>query len=196
MAETKKEHVNDVNAQGLNRSFAVSNKWIGYFPIENVVRKAKGVELNLTAFTVPQVTLGSTSVPYKGYNVEMPTKLINAETKRLNVNYIIKSDWSDYMSLYAWAADIGIFVPTTPEAVNESVETGVGENTGGMLKEQCINSRIWLIGPYKNHIVDFVFYDSWIVSFGDLQMDVKSAEQVHHSFTIAYSRFTVEAPRT
>ena len=80
--------------------------------------------------------------------------------------------------------------------MNTSLLTGVAENNGGMIKDQYINCRIWLIDPYKKHIVDFVFYDAWIVSFGDLQMDVKSADQIQHNFTLAYTRFTIEAPRT
>jgi hypothetical protein len=40
--------------QGLNTNFSHSNKWVGYFPLANVLgRKYSNLELNLTRFSIP-----------------------------------------------------------------------------------------------------------------------------------------------
>ena len=47
--------------QGLNTNFSHSNKWVGYFPLANVLgKKYNNLELNLTRFSIPQMVMGST----------------------------------------------------------------------------------------------------------------------------------------
>lgn len=39
---------------GLNTNFSHSNKWVGYFPVANVLgKKYSNLELNLTRFSIP-----------------------------------------------------------------------------------------------------------------------------------------------
>lgn len=53
---------------GLRTDYAISNKWIGYVPIENVLgNKYKNLELHLTRFSLPQQEMTSTTASYKGY---------------------------------------------------------------------------------------------------------------------------------
>jgi hypothetical protein len=47
--------------QGLNTNFSHANKWVGYFPLANVLgNKYNNLELNLTRFSIPQMVMGST----------------------------------------------------------------------------------------------------------------------------------------
>lgn len=82
------------NLNGLNVSYAVSNKWVGYIPISNVLgREYSNLELNLTTFTIPQMTCGSATVSFKNYSMEVPDKTIDSETKEITIEYIIDDKW-------------------------------------------------------------------------------------------------------
>lgn len=182
---------NDAKLTGLNTQYANANKWIGYFPLANIFGNETGnLELNLTKFTIPQMNIGSTSISFKGYQYEIPTKLVNADTKEITFEYIIKEDWSDYKALYSWAADVGLFVPTTADAIAAQADGKSSKVTTGVYQDY-INCRVWLLDNYKRRIIDFVFYDSWIKNFADLQLDVSNADEIHHSVTLAYSRFEI-----
>ena len=191
MAETIEEKIEELNREGektidipsmngLNTNFAIKNKWIGYFPLSNVLGKQySNLELNLVRFTLPQMVCGSTTVSFKSYSMEIPTKTIDAETKEITVEYIIDSKWRNYKSLYLFASQTAIITPISQETVNSP---GIGN---------MIDSRIWLIDPFKNRIIDFVFHNCWIKIFNDLECDYASADEVHHSFTMAYSNFEI-----
>lgn len=48
----------------------------------------------------------SATVSYKGYSKEIPTKVINPDSKMLTVEYIIDEKWVNYACLYAWLSHI------------------------------------------------------------------------------------------
>jgi len=80
--------------QGLNTNFSHSNKWVGYFPLANVLgKKYNNLELNLTRFSIPQMVMGSTTTSFKGYTYEFPTHLLDAETKEIVIEYIVDEKW-------------------------------------------------------------------------------------------------------
>jgi len=182
----------EVSLEGLNTNYAIQNKWVMYIPLENALgKKYKNLELNLTRFTIPQMNIGSTSVPYKGYTYEFPTGLINAESREITINYIIDESWNAYRSLYIWAANIGNIVPTTATAIQRSIETGSTAGLAEFDATNLLNCRIWLINNYKKRIIDFIFHDCWIKNFSDLALDYANAQEVQHSFTMAYSFFEI-----
>lgn len=54
--------------RGLAANLANSNKWFGYFPLENVLGESySGLEMHLTRFALPQMEMGSTAVSFRGY---------------------------------------------------------------------------------------------------------------------------------
>lgn len=66
------------NMMGLNTNLANSNKWIAYFPLEdNLGKKYNNLELHLVRFSLPQMAMSTTTVSYKGYSKEIPTKVMN-----------------------------------------------------------------------------------------------------------------------
>lgn len=106
---------------GLRTDYAISNKWIGYVPIENVLgNKYKNLELHLTRFSLPQQEMTSTTASYKGYQKEIPTKVMNAGTKQLTLEYIVDADWYNYKALYHWMS--GILGNINPVVNKEYVE--------------------------------------------------------------------------
>lgn len=180
------------NMQGLNTAYAIKNKWVMYVPLKNILPNSfENIELNLTRFNVPQIQMGSTSVSFKGYSLEIPTKLLNAESKELNIEYIIDEKWVTYKALYCWAAGIGIFVPVTKASSDISNKTGAATNMIDPTRLPILDCRIWLMDSYKKRIIDFIFYDCWIKNFSELDLDYSTADEVHHRFTVAYSKFEI-----
>lgn len=143
---------------GLGTEYANSNKWIAYLPMSNVLgRDYSAIELNLTRFSLPQMNMGSTTASYKGYSVEFPTKVMDAESKQLTLEYIIDDNWQNYRSLYAWMSAL-------EGNINKVIDTSID----GIAPTQYIDCRIWLINHFKKRIIDFVFENCWIKTFQDL----------------------------
>lgn len=169
---------------GLDKHAAITNKWIGYVPLESILGKQySNLELNLTRFSMPSIQLGSSSVSFKGYSVEVPTHVLNADTKEIVWEYIVDERFDNYAALYSWASGIGNLVTITDE--DNSL------NTLGILSNSTITCRVWLLDSYKNMLREFVFNNCWIKQFNELTLEYASANEVHHSITLAYSDFTV-----
>lgn len=185
--------LDNVSMQGLDKSFAIQNKWIMFVPMQNLnPTKYRNLELQLTRFTIPQIEIGSTSTSFKGYTIELPTSVLNADSKEITINYIIDEKWESYKALYRWAASFGVFVPTTTSDTHiASIYGATTPSSKSAITNNFLNCRIWLIDNYKNRIIDFVFHDCWIKNFADLAFDYANANEVQHSFTLAYSRFEI-----
>lgn len=188
--------VNNANSmpkmQGLNTSFAIKNKWVMYVPLKSILPESfENIELNLTKFNLPQIQMNSTSTSFRGYTVELPTKLVNSDTKELTLEYIIDERWTAYKALYCWAAGIGIFVPLTEASSDISNTAGAAVNMIDPNRLPILDCRIWLMDSYKKRIIDFVFRDCWIKNFSELDLDYSNTDEVHHRFTVAYSKFEI-----
>ena len=128
--------------QGIERHAAITNKWIGYVPLQTILgNEYKNLELRLTRFTMPAIQIGSTSIAIKGYSVDIPTHILNSETKEVTFEYIVDEDFENYASLYAWASGIGNYVDLGDEH-NE---------TAGEILKSVIPCRVWLLDSYKKY---------------------------------------------
>lgn len=171
------------NMYGLKTDYAVSNKWIGYVPLENVLgKKYKNLELHLTNFTLPQQEMTSSVVSYKGYQKEIPTKIMNALTKQLTLEYIVDAKWTNYKSLYAWMSSI--LGNINPVIVDNDIQS--------ISPSSYIPIRIYLLDQYKRKIVSFLFENCWIKLFNDLSLACNSADEIHHSFVMCYDKYSIE----
>ena len=94
--------LNPVNMNGLNTELGHQNKYVMIIPIQEAVgtQFGKNLELNLTRFTIPQIQVGSTSAAFKGYQVEVPTGLINPDSKEITVEYLMDENWNTYRALF------------------------------------------------------------------------------------------------
>lgn len=168
---------------GLDVSYSVSNKWIGYFPLENILgQEYKNIEMHLKRFSLPQIQMSSTTVSYKGYSKEIPTKVVNADTKELTLDYIVDSQWRNYKSLYAWMTGIEGTLNKMTDDVLEPITPSI-----------YLPFRVYLLDQYKNKIVQFCFTDCWIKTFNDIALEANNSNEVTHSFTMCYDDFTIES---
>lgn len=82
---------------------------------------------------------------FRGYEKQIPGKVLNPSTKQLTLDYIVDADWTNYTALYAWMSGIvGVINPIT---------TDVDEMKNTLNANDYIPLRIYLLGPYKKKII-------------------------------------------
>lgn len=174
---------NRENLYGLDVNFAAANSWYAYFPLQNVLgNRFSNINLHITRFSLPQMEMGSMTASYRGYSKQVPTKVMNADTKTLTLEYIVDEKWENYKALYNWMSGIyGTYNPTTDTATTEKISPS-----------DYIPLRIYLLDNYKKKVIQFLFSDCWIQTFNDLALDVTSPAEIQHSFTMVYDNYTIE----
>ena len=162
---------------GMDQSYSIANSWYAYLPLELVLGKRYGnLELHLTRFSIPQMEMGSMAASYKGYEKVVPTKVLNAGTKELTLEYIIDEYWQNYKALWAWLSCItGVLNPMTDDKSGQ-----------GISPTEYITLRIYLLNNYKKKVIQFEFYNCWLRVFNDLALDVADQNVIKHSFTFCY----------
>lgn len=167
------------NLAGLDQSYSIANSWFAYLPLENVLGKRYGnLEMHLRQFSIPQIEMASSTVSFKGYEKEIPTKVLNAGSKQLTISYLVDEYWQNYKSLWAWAqSPVG-----TLNKITDDEASGVSPSS-------YITMRIYLLNNYKKKVVEFEFYNVWIKLFNELSLDVTNQDVLEHSFTVCYDDF-------
>ena len=166
---------------GLNTNYAHSNRWVAYFPIQNVLGKEyNNIELNLTRFAIPQMEMGSTETSFKDYSIQIPTKVMDPSNHKINFEYIVDEKWANYRSLYTWMSGI--------EGNINPIDKTSSENIG---KNYMLDVRVWLIDNFKLRLIDLVFHNSWIHMFNDLALESGNTDEVIHGFSMYYSNFEI-----
>ena len=125
--------------------------------------------------------MSTSTVSFRGYDKEIPGKVLMPSSKEINVEYIVDADWRNYRALYALVSNIN----GTLNPVSTDEKTGI-------LPNEYLPFRIYLLGPYKKKIIQFLFEDTWIKVFNDLSLDVNSPNEVHHSFTLSFDQYRIE----
>ena len=170
------------NLYGIGTNYATANKWIAFLPLENVLGpRYKNVDLHLTRFSIPQITMGSMEVAYKGYKKQIPNKLIDSETKQLTLEYLIDENWNNYRQLYLWMSSL---IGNLNPIVEEEAKT--------ITASQYIPLHIYLLDNYKKRIMSFMFENCWVQTFNELALDVNNPNPITHSFTFYYDQMKLE----
>ena len=174
----------EVPAQIFNMdvNYANQNKWFGMYALEDCLGKRyKNLNLHITKFSLPQLVMSSQTVSFRGYSKEMPSKVLMPDTKEITIDYIVDSNWDNYRVLYAFMSNI-----------NGTINPVSTDQKTGILPSEYVPFRLYLLGPYKKKIISFVFENTWIKVFNELQLDVNQPGEVTHSFTLVWDRYRIE----
>lgn len=176
---------NNTNIYSMDMNYANQNKWFAYFPLEDVLGKNyQNLNLHIQRFSIPQLEQTSQTVTYRGYEKEIPSKVLNPGTKQLTIDYIVDQNWYNYTALYSWMSGIdGVINPIATDAV--SVEDTISPS-------DYVPLRIYLLGPYKKKIIQFKFSNTWIKVFNEISLDVNAPGEVVHSFTLAFDEYSID----
>lgn len=168
---------------GMQTNLAKSNKWYCYLPLESVLGSSyNDLDLHVTRFSLPQIEQTSMEVSFKGYAKQIPTKVLNAGTKELTLEYLIDEDWKNYKSLYQWmSSGEGTLNPVTDE------------KTQSIQPSDYVPLRIYLLDNFKKKVIQFCFENCWIKIFNELTLEANNSNEVTGSFTFCYDRFVIES---
>jgi hypothetical protein len=166
-----------------NLNFATQSRWICKIPINTLFPSLPDdFSLNLTKFTVPEMEFKTATMNYGGYNVDLPAGIINSDTKRLTINYLLNSNFVQYLTLLKWMERIAAY-QTLITSNNNSEKPGV-------LLDWRLPVNITLLSEFKQPLLNIKYSDCWIVGFGALDMDYQAEDTpILHSFTLAYTDF-------
>lgn len=89
------------------------------------------------------MVMGSTTLSYKGYQKEIPTKVMNAETKELTLTYLVDEYWANYKALYLWMS-------STAGNINNVV---ANETISSITPSDYLPLRIYLLDNYKRKVI-------------------------------------------
>lgn len=164
-------------------NFATNHRWIVSIPFSFLFKCESDVKLSLTQFDIPEISIGTTEVSYKGYSVEQPTGVVQPSNKNISFSYILDSNLKVYWLLYKW---IGMFTKDILPVVNGEDEVHVEIN------DKMITITVVILDEWKKPTFEIKYYDCWIKSFGPLSMSYQDDPiPLNHEFTVAYSRFEV-----
>lgn len=174
------------NLSGLNPTASTLNKWICYIPMKTALGDAyPNLELQITQFYIPRIDINTTTVSYQGYSFQIPSAGVgNSGDKSLTIQYIIDDEWRNYSALHTWTSKYLNFGNTVDKNNQYAQLAKAGQF--------FIPVRVWLLTPFKKHIIDFHFENCWITRFGDINLDVASSNIIKHTFQLTYTDFTIE----
>ena len=164
-------------------NFATAVRWIATVPFYQIKPDLKtgDVEFNLFGFELPTMTIGSNTVSYNGYEVEIPTNVRTGD-KTITFEYLMSSDWNQYKLLWQWANQIA----KPPGA-------GYPEGTNN-IGDFAVPISVIVLSEFKKPVFAIKYHDCWIKEFGPIILDYQDGEAsvIRHSFTCAYSYFEFE----
>jgi len=126
--------------------------------------------------------MGSTTVSFKGYEYEFPTKLIDSSTKEITLDYIVDAKWQNYRSLYKWCS-------ATEGQINKVMNT---DDVESISFTDFVDCRIYLLDHFKNKVISFVYKNCWVKIFQDISLESDNPDEIIHSITLAYSNYEIE----
>lgn len=161
-----------------NLNMATNVRWIATLPMQALdpSLNSRNTAFNLTSYSVPTLSVGTTSVSQYGYEVEIPTHVRNQD-KTITFEYLLSSDWHQWKILSNWLDKI----------VNED---GTGTTSPNMAS-YILPIRVLLLSEFKHPIFEIIYHDCWIKDMGGISLDYQddSASVIKHNFTVAYSHF-------
>ena len=164
-----------VLASSLN--FSTANKWVAVIPFQMIDPNytSSNVQFNLTNFSLPEMTVSTSTTPFQGYEIEIPTNVRNQD-KSITFEYMLSSDYHQYKVLYNWL---------------EKIVKEEGTGTTNNMVEYTLPIHIIMLSEFKEPIFEIVYNGCWIKSLGALEFDYQDPEDtpIKHAFTCAYFNF-------
>lgn len=168
-------------ASALN--FSTANKWVAVIPFQIIDPNytSDTVMFNLTNFSLPEMSVATTTQTFHGYEMEIPTNVRNQD-KTLTFEYMLSSDFHQYKVLYKWLDKI----------VKEE-----GSGSEYSLGQYVLPIHIIMLSEFKQPIFEIIFNECWLSNLGALDFDYQDddASPIKHSFTVTYFNFElIESP--
>lgn len=137
------------------------------------------LRLNITSFSVNDITIGSNDFAALGYNFPIANN-VRTQDKSLTINYMPSESLIQYIFLHTWLSKI-------------ANEDGSGlDSTVKSFDDYTCPIRITLLSAYKTPILEITYENAWIYNLGKLDFDYQDpqASIIKNSFSVKYSKQT------
>lgn len=169
------------------QNLARRSKWIAELPLNSLFTDVQSsIHLNLTKFIVPGVDLKPVETSYAGYTTSIPSRVQTPESREVNVEYILSSDYSQYILLQRW-----LNAAVTNEYINSDDNYEMTEAFENSVKMPIF---VTLLSEFKTNIFRIKFHNCFLVKINDLELTYESQddEVLKHGFTFAFTHYTFE----
>ena len=168
------------NFDSLN--LATTVRWIAQIPFHQIDPDLtnEDVTFNIFSCNTPEISLGSNTVDFQGVPFEIPNGTKEG-SKEIVFEYIMSSDWSQYLLLWDWAHK---FVK----------ENGAGA-TEELSMEFAVPLHLYILSEFKKPIFQITYNNCWIKTFGEINLNYQDteADEIIHSFSVVYTDLEMQA---
>jgi hypothetical protein len=150
------------------------NKWLLIIPYQQLLPDSdiSELSLNLTNFSLPELTIESTEFNAQGRAIPIPTGIRN-ESKSIIFNYMLSNDWHQYKLLLKWFNLVS------------NKETNA---LGAKLPNMSLTISVYMLSEYKNSRFRIDFKGAWLAGLDAIDLNYQQGEEeIQHGFTINYA---------
>lgn len=195
-------------------NMANDTKWVFHIPygflFMGKTENKENFEIPLGCQSVqfPDFKLGTTKAGFLGHDFDFSTRQ-NLTEKGLTINFLINSNWLQYLSLLKWF-ELEDYTPYTKESVEEQVEynkSGVKIDNHGFRSDYdlgkdpywstqgpMVPTNLYLMDNFNNRIVTILFQNTWLSSIKSVGLDYKktSDTEVVASAEFKFSKYSIK----
>jgi hypothetical protein len=156
-------------------NLSTGDKWLLVIPFKQIDENfsVDNIALNLTNFSLPELTIGETEMSIMGKSFNLPTGVRN-EDKNISFSYMLSSNWSQYQLLYKWFSMIS----------NED------SKFDSSFPNTLLDITVFVLTEFKEPIFSIVFRGCWINRLGSIDFNYQSGEEnIQHEFGINYATY-------
>lgn len=171
--------------RGLEYNLATNTKWLCQISLDKIFTDIHGeVKLNLSSFRLPEIQLGYTEATgYLSKKIPVPTKILNPDSQEITFEYLMSSNFHQYILLYRWIQRITVEMQKNTNFVQHGDPT-----------QYTVPINIFLLSEFKKPILKVTFNECWPQRLGELMFDYKVVgdDPITHSFTVKYNWFSIQ----
>lgn len=192
-----------------NYNFANNTKWIFNIPVAHLLYKNSGTNvgdtilqcpLNCQKVVFPSFTIGTTSVNYGGYTMNMSTRQ-NTTDKGLTITFLVSNNWIQYLLLLKWfnlndymnysdGANIDKSYDAQTQHANNDYSNPYASTQGPMFP-----AHLYLLDNFNHRIATLNFSNTWLSRLNTVPLDYTNTDntQVTTQFELRYFKmdFTI-----
>ena len=147
------------------------------------------LQISVHGSVVPQIEVPPIPVPFGGqtYNV---TSTSRPNYQPLDVNFVIDNQFHNYWLLWKWLALLNHPRKSSYEGKLGLERELLVKKIGQAEYETTIS--LWGLNEYNKPIIEFTFYNSFIISLGSITYSYRDNNMIESSFRLQYSQFDVK----
>lgn len=168
-----------------HQNLATKTKWIAEIPFSLLFSDiSSSINLNITRFTLPSLNMETPEASYLSYDVPVPSRIQNIDSKEVEFEYILSSDYNQYFLMCRW--------------LNACVANEFLENENLTLKQKELAVKLpinlFLLSEFKTNVYKIKFNNCFINSLESMDFiyNTSDDEVLKHVFRCSFSNITFE----